>query len=215
MSLLFKNSTRSCVHWIALPPLQGHLKTCSLLICDSVGPCSSACNCNCCHLVCIWDLSALEMMQSAGFMQGHIIHIDFGFMLSNSPGGVNFERAPFKLTAEYMAILLSDTLGSPSPCLQYFKVSCSYSGLTPFHNYNVKPEPSLLYMTTQPNQNNAIQLPLQLQVSARVSQERFVAALSPHHIGCMQQVRVGSCLDTSHHYRWVQGAKKHMCIDGN
>jgi phosphatidylinositol kinase/protein kinase (PI-3 family) len=29
---------------------------------------------------------------------GHIIHIDFGFMFQNSPGGVNFEGAPFKLT---------------------------------------------------------------------------------------------------------------------
>ena len=33
---------------------------------------------------------------------GHIIHIDFGFMLSNSPGGVNFESAPFKLTRELL-----------------------------------------------------------------------------------------------------------------
>jgi phosphatidylinositol kinase/protein kinase (PI-3 family) len=29
---------------------------------------------------------------------GHIIHIDFGFMLVTSPGGINFESAPFKLT---------------------------------------------------------------------------------------------------------------------
>jgi phosphatidylinositol kinase/protein kinase (PI-3 family) len=31
--------------------------------------------------------------------EGHIIHIDFGFMFQNSPGGINFEGAPFKLTA--------------------------------------------------------------------------------------------------------------------
>lgn len=37
--------------------------------------------------------------------EGHIIHIDFGFMLSNSPGSVGFEAAPFKLTYEYIDVL--------------------------------------------------------------------------------------------------------------
>ncbi|GAA5810872.1 hypothetical protein MFLAVUS_004300 [Mucor flavus] len=36
---------------------------------------------------------------------GHIIHIDFGFILSNSPGSVGFEMAPFKLSQEYIDIL--------------------------------------------------------------------------------------------------------------
>lgn len=36
--------------------------------------------------------------------EGHIIHIDFGFILSNSPGGVNFESAPFKLTRELLEV---------------------------------------------------------------------------------------------------------------
>ncbi|KAF2150589.1 hypothetical protein K461DRAFT_322998 [Myriangium duriaei CBS 260.36] len=40
--------------------------------------------------------------------RGHIIHIDFGFMLSNSPGSMGFEAAPFKLTQEYI-----DVLGGP------------------------------------------------------------------------------------------------------
>ncbi|KEY67180.1 hypothetical protein S7711_03040 [Stachybotrys chartarum IBT 7711] len=37
--------------------------------------------------------------------EGHIVHIDFGFMLSNSPGSVGFEAAPFKLTHEYVDVL--------------------------------------------------------------------------------------------------------------
>ncbi|KAK0666167.1 putative phosphatidylinositol 4-kinase [Cercophora samala] len=37
--------------------------------------------------------------------EGHIIHIDFGFMLSNSPGSVGFEAAPFKFTYEYVDVL--------------------------------------------------------------------------------------------------------------
>ena len=36
---------------------------------------------------------------------GHVIHIDFGFMLSNSPGNVNFESAPFKLTRELLEVM--------------------------------------------------------------------------------------------------------------
>jgi len=36
---------------------------------------------------------------------GHIVHIDFGFMLSNSPGSVGFELAPFKLPQEYIDVL--------------------------------------------------------------------------------------------------------------
>ncbi|CAO3618616.1 unnamed protein product [Cunninghamella blakesleeana] len=37
--------------------------------------------------------------------QGHLIHIDYGFVLSNSPGSVGFEMAPFKLSQEYVDIL--------------------------------------------------------------------------------------------------------------
>lgn len=31
--------------------------------------------------------------------------IDFGFLLSNSPGSLGFEKAPFKLTQDYIDIL--------------------------------------------------------------------------------------------------------------
>ncbi|EON98071.1 putative phosphatidylinositol 4-kinase pik1a protein [Phaeoacremonium minimum UCRPA7] len=52
--------------------------------------------------------------------EGHIIHIDFGFMLSNSPGSVGFEAAPFKLTHEYVDVL--GGLGSPE--YEDFKKLC-------------------------------------------------------------------------------------------
>ena len=38
--------------------------------------------------------------------QGHIIHIDFGFLLSNAPGkGIKFENAPFKLNDDMLECL--------------------------------------------------------------------------------------------------------------
>lgn len=36
---------------------------------------------------------------------GHIIHIDFGFCFDIAPGGIRFERAPFKLTSEMIAVM--------------------------------------------------------------------------------------------------------------
>lgn len=36
---------------------------------------------------------------------GHILHIDFGFCFDIAPGGVKFERAPFKLTTEMIAVM--------------------------------------------------------------------------------------------------------------
>ena len=49
--------------------------------------------------------------------KGHLIHIDFGFMFSNSPGNLNFESAPFKLTQDYIDIMG----GTDSQMFEYFK----------------------------------------------------------------------------------------------
>jgi hypothetical protein len=51
---------------------------------------------------------------------GHIIHIDFGFMLSNSPGSMGFEAAPFKLTQDYVDVLG----GVTSLAFEQFKTLC-------------------------------------------------------------------------------------------
>ncbi|EKX34474.1 hypothetical protein GUITHDRAFT_90465 [Guillardia theta CCMP2712] len=36
---------------------------------------------------------------------GHVVHIDYGFMLSNSPGNIGFEKAAFKLTREMVDVM--------------------------------------------------------------------------------------------------------------
>jgi phosphatidylinositol 4-kinase len=56
--------------------------------------------------------------------EGHLVHIDFGFMLSNSPGYVGFESAPFKLSPEYIELLG----GMESPIFARFK-DLFFSGL--------------------------------------------------------------------------------------
>ncbi|CAG9311014.1 unnamed protein product [Blepharisma stoltei] len=50
---------------------------------------------------------------------GHIIHIDFGFFFTNSPGGnINFETAPFKLTKEMIELMG----GMDSEMFRYYKI---------------------------------------------------------------------------------------------
>jgi phosphatidylinositol 4-kinase len=49
--------------------------------------------------------------------KGRLVHIDFGFWLQSSPGGISFEGAPFKLTQEYVDIMD----GPDSELFQYFK----------------------------------------------------------------------------------------------
>lgn len=61
---------------------------------------------------------------------GHIIHIDFGFILQTSPGGVNFESAPFKLTYEYVELMK----GKDSDFFGYFK-TLMYKGMLTLRKY--------------------------------------------------------------------------------
>jgi hypothetical protein len=49
--------------------------------------------------------------------QGHLIHIDYGFMLTSSPGSLGFENAPFKLTVEFVEVMD----GRQSPLYSYFR----------------------------------------------------------------------------------------------
>jgi len=49
---------------------------------------------------------------------GHVIHIDYGFMLTSSPGSLNFETAPFKLTREHIELMG----GEHKDMFHYFKL---------------------------------------------------------------------------------------------
>lgn len=52
---------------------------------------------------------------------GHILHIDFGFCFDIAPGGVRFERAPFKLTSEMVAVMGGST---SSQSYKWFEELC-------------------------------------------------------------------------------------------
>ncbi|CAN0077131.1 unnamed protein product [Ectocarpus sp. 8 AP-2014] len=79
---------------------------------------SLAANCIVTYLLQVKDRHNGNILLDA---RGRVIHIDFGFMLANSPGGnFNFESAPFKLTAEFV-----DLMGGPSSsCFRGFREVC-------------------------------------------------------------------------------------------
>ena len=63
---------------------------------------------------------------------GHILHIDFGFCFDIAPGGVKFERAPFKLTSEMVAVMGGSTTSQPyrwfeELCIKAFLASRPYA----------------------------------------------------------------------------------------
>jgi phosphatidylinositol 4-kinase len=73
-----------------------------------------------CYLLQIKDRSTKLTRHNGNILldlEGHITHIDFGFMLMNSPGSVGFELAPFKLPQEYIDVIG----GYNSPKFQEFR----------------------------------------------------------------------------------------------
>jgi len=50
--------------------------------------------------------------------EGHIIHIDYGFILSSSPKNLGFESSPFKLTPEFVEVMG----GQGGDMFEYFKI---------------------------------------------------------------------------------------------
>eukprot|EP00752_Nemacystus_decipiens_P014268 g12689.t1 len=71
-----------------------------------------------CYLLQIKDRHNGNILLDA---QGHVIHVDFGFMLANSPGGnLGFESAPFKLTQGFLNLMG----GTQSRCFWDFQELC-------------------------------------------------------------------------------------------
>lgn len=62
--------------------------------------------------------------------KGHFVHIDFGFILTTSPGGINFESAPFKFTQDYLDL----QGGIDSPIFGWFKI-LMFQGFKSMKNY--------------------------------------------------------------------------------
>ncbi|KAJ0412558.1 hypothetical protein ATCC90586_006925 [Pythium insidiosum] len=130
-----------------------------------------------CYLLQIKDRHNGNILLDA---EGHIIHIDFGYMLSNNPGNVAFEQAPFKLTSEFVELM-----GGPrsatfrrfrSLCVRSFLVARKYR-----HRFTL-----LIEMTLHGNEK----LPC-FAGDARGTINRFAARFQP-------QLDINACEDFVH-----------------
>lgn len=65
--------------------------------------------------------------------EGHVVHIDFGFFLTNSPGKLNMESAPFKLTKEMISLMG----GYNSEMFNYY-VMLMYKGFLTLRKYSAE-----------------------------------------------------------------------------
>lgn len=76
---------------------------------------SCAAYCLICYLVQVKDRHNGNILLNN---EGHLIHIDFGFILSTSPRNLGFETSPFKLTSEFVEVMG----GLGSDMFKYFKI---------------------------------------------------------------------------------------------
>ncbi|XP_003375512.1 phosphatidylinositol 4-kinase beta [Trichinella spiralis] len=76
---------------------------------------SCAAYCLVCYLIQVKDRHNSNILLDT---EGHIIHIDFGFILSSSPKNLGFESSPFKLTDEIIEVMG----GCESEMFHYFKI---------------------------------------------------------------------------------------------
>ncbi|KAL1505880.1 hypothetical protein ABEB36_005335 [Hypothenemus hampei] len=76
---------------------------------------SCAAYCLICYLIQVKDRHNGNILLKS---DGHLIHIDFGFILSTSPKNLGFEKSPFKLTPEFVEVMG----GEHSDMFEYFKI---------------------------------------------------------------------------------------------